>query len=78
MVRSADVAEDRQGGGGGGFSAPAFSIPFQVGVVVIRTELAFELCKEYSFSQTLTSMSFLLPLAAMDPSPSSSLALETR
>ena len=34
MVRSADVAEDRQGGGGGGFSAPAFSIPFQVGVVV--------------------------------------------
>merc|ERR1719216_607445 len=29
MVRSADVAEDRQGGGGGGFSAPAFNIPFQ-------------------------------------------------
>ena len=45
---------------------------------MIRTVLTFELCKEYSFSQTLTSMSFLLPLAAMDPSPSSSLVLETR
>ena len=35
MVRSADVAEDRQGGGGGGFAAPAFNIPFQVIFMVI-------------------------------------------
>jgi len=29
MARSADVAEDRQGGGGGaGFNAPGFNIPF--------------------------------------------------
>jgi len=28
MARSADVAEDRQGGGGAGFNAPSFNIPF--------------------------------------------------
>ena len=42
MVRSADVAEDRQGGGGGGFAAPAFNIPFQVILMVMTIDYDYD------------------------------------
>merc|ERR1719219_2453725 len=54
MVRSADVAEDRQGGGGGGFSAPAFSIPFQPNFNF--NEFSSPFGSDGSFSQFLSGL----------------------
>lgn len=60
MVRSADVAEDRQGGGGGGFSAPAFNIPFQVIVMMRMTLLMLMMMLMMLLMRAVTQLSFFL------------------